>query len=55
MRKGSLAISYEDLRYMNILYYDFNGDVQTGELICNKAIADDLIEIFMSCIKMNIR
>lgn len=43
---ASLAISYEDLRYMNILYYDFNGDVQTGELICNKAIADDLIEIF---------
>ena len=31
---------------MNILYYDFNGDVQTGELICNKAIAEDLIEIF---------
>lgn len=43
---ASLAISYEDLRYMNILYYDFNGDVQTGELICNKAIAEDLIEIF---------
>ena len=43
---ASLAISYEDLRYMNILYYDFNGDIQTGELICNKAIADDLIEIF---------
>lgn len=43
---ASLAVSYEDLRYMNILYYDFNGDVQTGELICNKAIADDLIEIF---------
>lgn len=42
----SLAVSYEDLRYMNILYYDFNGDVQTGELICNKAIAEDLIEIF---------
>lgn len=43
---ASLAVSYEDLRYMNILYYDFNGDVQTGELICNKAIAEDLIEIF---------
>ena len=43
---ASLAVSYEDLRYMNILYYDFNGDVQTGELICNKVIADDLIEIF---------
>ena len=27
-------------------YYDFNGEVQTGELICNQGIADDLMEIF---------
>lgn len=40
------AISYDDLRYLNVLYYDFNGEVQTGELICNKDIAQDLIEIF---------
>ncbi len=39
------AISYSDLRYMNILYYDFQGDVQVGELICNKDIAQDLVEI----------
>ena len=26
--------------------YDFNGEVQTGELICNRKIADDLVEIF---------
>lgn len=42
----ALAISYEDLRYMNILYYDFDGNVQIGELICNKGIAQDLVEIF---------
>lgn len=40
------AVSYEDLRYMNVLHYNFDGEVQTGELICNKEIADDLIEIF---------
>ena len=40
------AVSYEDLRYMNVLYYDFNGEVQTGELICHKGIAQDLLEIF---------
>ena len=40
------AISYDDLRYLSILHYDFNGEVQTGELICNKGIADDLVEIF---------
>lgn len=40
------AVSYDDLRYMNVLYYDFNGEVQIGELICNKGIAQDLVEIF---------
>lgn len=40
------AISYDDLCYMNVLYYDFNGEPQTGELICNKKIAQDLVEIF---------
>ncbi len=42
----TLAISYDDLRYLNVLYYDFNGEIQTGELICNKGIAQDLVEIF---------
>lgn len=40
------AVSYDDLRYLSVLYYDFNGTVQTGELICNKGIAQDLVEIF---------
>lgn len=42
----SLAVSYEDLCHLMVLYYDFNGDIQTGELICNKEIAQDLLEIF---------
>lgn len=40
------AISYDTLRYVNVLYYDFDGNVQNGELICHKAIAQDLLEIF---------
>lgn len=44
--KGSLAVSYDDLRYMNVLYHNFDGEVATGELICNKKIAQDLAEIF---------
>ncbi len=40
------AVTYDDLRFLSVLYYDFNGEVQTGELICNKGIADDLMEIF---------
>ncbi len=43
---NELVVSYDDLRYMNVLYYDFNGEVKTGELICNKGISQDLVEIF---------
>ena len=35
-----------ELRYLRVLHYDEQGKVQTGELICNKAIASDLIDIF---------
>lgn len=43
---NNAAISYDMLRYVNVLYYDFQGETQTGELICHKAIAQDLVEIF---------
>lgn len=42
----TIQISYDDLRYLKVLYYDFNGDVREGELICNRSIAEDLREIF---------
>lgn len=40
------AVDYEDLSHLNILHYNFDGNVVTGELICNNKIADDLLEIF---------
>ena len=40
------TVPYEDLSYVGLLYIDFNGEEQTGELICNKAIAQDMVEIF---------
>ena len=43
---GEPEISYEDLRYVHILHYNFEGDVAEGELICNALIAQDLTEIF---------
>lgn len=43
---GNLAISYDDLRYLQIRYVDFDGETQTGELICNQEVAADLIDIF---------
>ena len=42
----SVEISYDDLRYVHIWHYDFEGNPAEGELICNKAIAQDLTEIF---------
>lgn len=40
------TVPYEDLNYVGLRYIDFNGEVQDGELICNKAIAQDMVEIF---------
>ena len=39
-------IQVEDLRYLTIPYYDFNGEIQQGEMVCNKAIAHDLLVVF---------
>ena len=44
--KEDCTIPYEDLRYVRVLYTNFNGGTSTGELICNQAIARDLVEIF---------
>lgn len=42
----NVQITYDELYYIGLLYVDFNGLTQAGELICNKAIAEDLVEIF---------
>ncbi len=44
--EGSSEITLNELAYLNVLYNDFEGGVQTGELICNQYIALDLLEIF---------
>ncbi|MCX4273860.1 MAG: M15 family metallopeptidase [Acetatifactor sp.] len=40
------AIAVSDLCYIHVLYNDFEGNPAEGELICNQAIAQDLVEIF---------
>ncbi|MDE7352924.1 MAG: M15 family metallopeptidase [Acetatifactor sp.] len=40
------AITLDQLRYVHILHYDFEGNSVEGELICNASIAQDLVEIF---------
>lgn len=40
------TVPYEDLNYVGLLYIDFNGNEQPGELICHREIAQDMVEIF---------
>ena len=39
-------VKLSDLRYLRLSYVDFDGQEQVGELVCNKAIAEDLVAIF---------
>lgn len=41
-----IEISYEELAYVHVLHYDFQDEIQEGELICNKKLAQDFVEIF---------
>lgn len=40
------TVSRDDLRYIHVLHKDIDGVTHEGEMVCNKAIAHDLIEIF---------
>ena len=46
VEKSALVITFEELSYVHILHYDFDGNLAEGELICNQGIAQDLVEIF---------
>lgn len=39
-------ISLEDLRYLVMSYYDFDGNVKDGRMIVHKLIADEILEMF---------
>ena len=41
-------IKLDELRYLRLSYIDFDGNPQVGEMVCNKAIARDLTEIFQA-------
>lgn len=44
--KEDCTVPRENLRYLHVLHVDFEGNTQEGELVCNKAIAEELLEIF---------
>ena len=39
-------IGLSELRYLKLLHFNFDGNIQVGELICNAALAQDMIDIF---------
>ena len=41
-------VAREELMYLHLLYKDIKGDTHEGEMVCNRAIADMLVEIFRS-------
>ena len=43
---SNCTVRRADLRLLTLTYCDFDGATQQGELVCNKAIAQDLIAIF---------
>ncbi len=44
--KEGCPVPRESLRLLHLSYIDFEGRSRTGQMVCNKAIADDLLEIF---------
>ena len=51
--KDNCTLPLEDLRYLNLLHKDLNGNILKGEMICNKYIAEDLITIFKKLYQEN--
>ena len=44
--KDDCALPLDSLRYLHVLHKDIRGVVHEGEMICNAAIAEALIDIF---------
>lgn len=53
--KKGCTVKREDLRYLKILHVNGSGQSQMGEMVCNKAIAADLTDIFRKLYKAGYR
>lgn len=52
--KADCTVPREDLRYLHVLHMGFDGQTKEGELVVNKAIAEDVLAISGSCMRQNI-
>lgn len=46
-------VARSDLRYLRLSHWTSDDKEQVGEMVCNKAIADDLLDIFRQLYKAN--
>lgn len=44
--KDNARIGYDELRYLTVYHYDYEGNIKRGELVCNQVIAHDLLCVF---------
>ena len=44
--RADCTLPREDLRYVHVLHVDLKGYIREGELVCNRRIAQDLVDIF---------
>ena len=44
--KPNPHIGREDLRYLRLLHWDYDGRIHLGEMVCNAAVAHELVDIF---------
>jgi len=51
--KENCDVPYEDLRYIRVLHKNFEGKTQIGEMIVNKSIAEDVVDIFKELYNTN--
>lgn len=49
--KEDCTVPREDLRYVHVRHMGFDGEAKDGELVVNKAIADDVLAIFEALYK----
>ena len=49
--KEGCPVECKDLRYVHVMYVDFAGRSSEGELVVNKLIADDILDIFKQLYK----
>lgn len=45
-------IAFRDLRYVKVKYYGYDGKIKDGQLLVNKSIAKDTVEIFQELYDM---